>query len=71
MAIYSKKKGVKRMTINKQNIIKNLRQVAGNSKTLTRQQFRNSSRRKVASSTVEETFGSFTRATRAAGLIAR
>lgn len=59
------------MTINKQSIIKNLRQVAGNSKTLTREQFRNSTRRKVASSTVEENFGSFTRALRAAGLIGR
>lgn len=54
------------MTITRQNIINNLRQVAGNQKTLTRQQFRNSSRRQVASSTVEVVFGSFSQAVRAA-----
>lgn len=59
------------MTITKQNIIKNLRQVAGTKKTLTRGQFRASSRRKVASSTVEKTFGSFTRALKAASLQGR
>lgn len=59
------------MTITKQNIIKNLRQVAGNKKTLSRSQFRASSRRQVASSTVEKTFGSFTRALSAANLLGR
>jgi hypothetical protein len=54
------------MTITKQSIIKNLKEVAGNSKTLTREQFRNSSRRQVASSTIEQVFGSFTLAVKAA-----
>jgi len=56
------------MTITKQNIVKNLKEVAGNQKTLTREQFRNSSRRQVASSTVEQVFSSFSIAKKAAGL---
>ncbi len=59
------------MTITKQSIIKNLQQVAGSKKTLTRSQFRNSRTRKVASSTVEKVFGNFTKAVKAAKLISR
>jgi hypothetical protein len=47
-------------------MIQNLRQVAGNKNTLTREQFRNSSRRKFASVTIEKYFGSFTAAVRKA-----
>ena len=58
-------------TITKKSIISNLQQVAGSKKTLTREQYRSSKLRQVASSTVEETFGSFSQALKAAKLVSR
>jgi len=58
-------------TITKKSIISNLQQVASGKKTLSREQFRNSSRRQVASSTVEKTFGSFSNALKDAKLTSR
>jgi hypothetical protein len=49
-------------------ILTNLRAVAGSSRQLSRSVYRYSSKRKFASSTVEKTFGTFTRARVAAGL---
>lgn len=57
--------------VTKQAILNNLQQVAGRSSSLTREQFRNSARRKFASVTVEKYFGSFTKALKRANLIAR
>jgi hypothetical protein len=55
---------------NKNDILANLRVVAGGTKSISRSKYRNSSKRKFASSTVEEKFGSFTKARKAAGLLA-
>ena len=52
----------------KNQIVQNLRTVAGNSGKISRSQYRNSSKRKYASSTVESHFGSFTAARKAAKL---
>lgn len=57
------------MVITKKAIIENLREVAGRSGHLTRQQFRNSSRRRFASVTVEKYLSGFTNAKRAAKLV--
>jgi len=69
----TKKGGEKIMAtvISKQAILTNLQQVAGRSGSLTRQQFRNSSRRKFASVTVEKYFGSFSKALKKANIASR
>jgi hypothetical protein len=49
-------------------IVENLRTVAGKSGVISRSRYRTSAKRKYASSTVEEAFGSFTKARKAAKL---
>jgi hypothetical protein len=52
----------------KSNILRNLREVAGAAGKISRSQYRTSRKRQFASSTVEEHFGSFTAARKAARL---
>jgi hypothetical protein len=51
-----------------EELLTNLRAVAGASRVISRSRYRNSARRKFASSTIEERFGSFTKAVKRAGL---
>lgn len=50
------------------DMLANLRVVAGRAGVISRSRYRNSNRRKFASSTIEEHFGGFTNAAKRAGL---